>query len=447
MSNISLYVAATGIDAAQTAMDTIAQNLSNANTPGYISETAQLVSFPGSGVLDVGGGVRVAGISQAGDQLLMTSAQQAAAALSQSSALQQVLNQAQLTFQEPSANGLENDLNNFWQSWDSIASNPSDQAGRMQVIDNAQTLASDLHQAQQQLATTTSNAATQLSGTVQSAGQLLSEVAQLNGQIVSAKAAGGSAASLVDQRNAVMDQLSAAIGATGTTQSDGSVQVNLGGVTLVQGSWSDHLTLQDSSGTYSVVAGTSGVALTTTSGTAAGLMASLNSYLPTYQSQLDSVADHLSSLVNGQLAAGYTAAGTPGQPLFTGSGAGGITVNAAIVADPTQIAASATSTLPDATNDGGNAQAMAELAGAPNGPDALYRTLVLNVGNQVSGVQNQVQAQTAVSNAAQQNLEAVTGVNPNDQLVSLLGFQQSYQAAAKVISTVDLAVQSLIQAV
>lgn len=445
MSNVSLSIATSGIDVAQTAMDTIAQNLSNANTPGYVTETADLVADNGGGVLQAGNGVSVEGISQAGDNLLTSSAQQAAGALAQSTALQQVLSQAQLAFQEPSSDGLSSDLSTFWQSWDTIASNPTSSSGRQQVIDDAENVVSDLQQASAQLTTTSTQAVQQLDSTVASTNSLLSQVATLNGQIVSTEASGGSAAALVDQRNADMTSLSQSIGAVGTPQADGSLSVTVGGVTLVQNASADSLTVQNSSGTYSVVTNTSKATLSTSSGTVAGLVAAVNSYLPSYQSQLDTVANNLANIVNTQLESGYTATGAAGQALFTGSGAAGIGLNQTLVDDPTQIAAATTSTLPDASNDGSNAQAMADLYDAANGPDAVYQTLVLNVGNQVSAVQNQVTAQTSVSNAAQQNLESVTGVNQNDQLVALMNWQESYQASAKVISTVDSAVQSLIQ--
>jgi flagellar hook-associated protein 1 FlgK len=162
---------------------------------------------------------------------------------------------------------------------------------------------------------------------------------------------------------------------------------------------------------------------------------------------MDTVANSLSSLVNNQLEAGYTATGAAGQALFTGTGAAGISVSAAVAANPQLLAAASTSALPDASNDGSNAQTVADLWNVSDGPDASYRNLVQNVGDQVSSVNNQVQAQTSVANAAQQNLEAVTGVNQNNELVNLMSFQQTYQAAAKVISTVDTAVQSLLSAV
>ena len=447
MPNVSLNIAATGLDAAQTAMDTIAQNLSNANTPGYVTETANLVNNPGGDPLGVGDGVRVTSVTQTGDTLLLSNAQQAGSALAQSTALQQVLQQAQFSFQEPSSSGLGSDLSKFWQSWDQVASNPSDPAGRQSVVDLAQNVATDLQQASAQLSTTTANTISQLSGTVSTANTLLAEVAGLNQQITATASTGGSPNSLIDQRTQLMGQLADGIGAVGTAQPDGSLKVTVGGIALVDGNWSDKLSVQMSGTTASVVAGTSKATLAPTAGTTAGLLAAVNQYLPTYQSQLDSVANNLSSLVNGALTSGFTATGAAGTPLFTGSGAAAISVSSSIAANPQLIAASGTATMPDATNDGSNAQAVANMWNSPGGPDVAYRALVQNVGDQVSSVNSQVQAQTSVSNAAQQNLQAVTGVNPNDQLVRLLNFQQSYQAAAKVISTADAAVQSLLAAV
>lgn len=447
MSNVSFNIAASGIDAAQTAMDTIAQNLSNANTPGYVAETAQLVTNPGGDLLGVGDGVRAVSVSQANDSLLAAHVQQSEGAQAQATALQQVLSQAQLTFQEPSSTGLSSDLSNFWQSWDNIAKDPSDPAARLQVVDQAQNLVSDLQQGSQQLTTIAQNASGQLGDVVTETNTLLDQVAGLDSQIFATRSSGGNPNSLIDQRSQLMDQLSKDIGAVGSTQADGTFQVTVGGVALVQGNWADTLSVGVSGTTQSLVAKASGAALSASRGTAAGLLAAVNQYLPAYQSQLDAVANNLASTVNGQLTSGYTATGAPGQKLFLGSGAAGLSVNAAIASDPSQIAASSTSVLPDATNDGSNAQAVANLWNSATGPDVAYRALVQQVGNQVSAVNNSVQASTSVANAAQQNLQAVVGIDPNQQMVTLMNFQQAYQAAAKVISTVSGAVQSLLAAV
>ncbi len=448
MGDLALNIAASGLNAQQTAMDTISENLTNANTPGYVSESAQLTANAGGDLLGVGDGVRVVGVTQNADALLQTNAQQTQGVLSQSTSLQQVLQGAQAVFPEPGSTGISADLAAFWQAWDGISQDPSNPAPRTQVVDLAQNLATDFQQAASQLGNLQGNAQAQVTSSVAQANTMLQQVATLNKQIVAVAGSGVPANSLIDQRNQLMNQLATSIGAVGIPEADGSINVGVNGVTLVQGSWSDTITTSGGAGNMSLVAHASGVTLASTSGEVAGQLAAINQYLPAYQAQLDTTANKLAATVNTQLAAGFTATGASGSgyPLFQGSGAAGLTVNAALVANPQLIAASSTATLPDATNNGGNAQAMAELFNASTGPDSEYQSLIQGLGSQVQAVNNQVQAQTSVANAAQQNLQSIVGVNTNDQMVQMLTFQQAFQASAKLISTVDTMMQALIQA-
>jgi flagellar hook-associated protein 1 FlgK len=447
MGDMALGIAAGGLDAQQTAMDTIAQNLANANTPGYVKETANLTTLTGDDALGVGGGVQVSAVTQASDGLLAANVQQAQGALAQSTALQQVLSGAQAAFAEPGTNGLSAQLSAFWQSWDGIAQNPSAIAPRTDVVDAAQSIVTTLGQASSQLTQLQTNAASQLGTVVSATNTLLGQVAELNNQIVQSKGAGTSPNALIDQRNALLDKLSGDIGAVAQPMADGTVTVRVGGIALVQGNFADTLKLSGAPGSMTITSSTSNVTVPATGGQASGLLAAINQYLPGLQSQLDAVANKLATTVNNQLAAGYTATGAPGVPLFTGTGAAGLHVNAAVAADPTLIAASSTATLPDATNNGSNAQSMAELYNVATGPDQSYQSFIQGLGAQLQTTNNQVQAQTSVANAAQQNLQAVAGVNPDQEMVHMLSTQQAYQASAKLISTVATMMQSLLASV
>jgi len=448
VGDLALNIAASGLDAQQAAMDTISENLTNANTPGYVSESVQLATNPGGDLLGVGDGVRTVAVTQNSDQLLATNAQQSQGLLSQSTALQQILQGAQAVFPEPSSSGIAADLSSFWQSWDAIAQNPSNLPPRTQVVDLAQNLVSDFQQAATQLGNLQSNAQSQVSTSVSQANTMLSQVAALNVQIAASQGAGTPPNSLLDQQNQILGQLASSIGAVGVLQPNGTTDVELNGITLVQGSWSDTIKVTGGAGDMALVARASGATIPASSGSVAGELAAINQYLPAYQAQLDATANDLAQTVNTQLAAGYTATGASGSayPLFTGTGAAGLSVNPTIVSNPQLIAASDTGTLPDATNDGANAQAMAELYNVASGPDNQYQSLIEGLGSQVQAVNNQVQSQTSVANTAQANLQAIEGVNTNDQMVQMLTYQQAYQASAKLISTVDTMMQALIQA-
>src|ERR1700689_2737413 len=110
MGDLALSIAASGLDAQQAAIDTISQNLTNASTPGYVSESAQLTTNPGGDLIGVGDGVRVAGVTQNSDGLLATNALQTQGVLAQSTSLQQILQGAQSTFPVSTTSGISSDL-------------------------------------------------------------------------------------------------------------------------------------------------------------------------------------------------------------------------------------------------------------------------------------------------------------------------------------------------
>jgi flagellar hook-associated protein 1 FlgK len=458
-----MSIAASGLEADRAAMDAIANNLANVNTPGYAAESATLVNTPSFDRLGAGGGVTVLSVGQASDAVLSADSMAASASSASSSALQQVLTSVQSIFPEPGANGLSAQLSTFWSSWDAIASNPSQTAPRTEVVDQAQNLAAALNQETAQLSQTAANTGTQLQSTVGEVNNLASQIASLNQSIVASQASGSQPNALIDQRTNLVNQLSQDMGVTTRAQANGTLNVYVGGVSLVQGNTADTFKVQSSGSpaTLSVVSGNTGVTVPVTSGTAAGLLQALNVNIPGYQSQLDSVATALATTVNNQLGQGYDAAGNSdvaagsgvgpnsSAPLFViGSASGAaatISVNPAVAGNPQLLAMASSAT--NAANDGSNAQAMAELGTSPSGPDALYRTFITSMGSQVQTVTSQSQAQQSLAQSMQSSLQSVVGVNTDQQTVDMLGFQQAYQASAKVISTIDTMVQSLLAAV
>ncbi len=460
MSNASLYIALSGLEVDQAGLATTAQDISNVNTPGFQRETAGISTVNGGDTLGIGGGAQVSSIVQASNSFLQAASLQADASVSNITAAQQTLSSIQAAFPEPSQYGISEQLSTFWNAWDAVAQNPSSSAPRTALISTAQNIATALNQASSQLDTLANQTTTQLSTTVGEVNTLLSQVANLNQQIIVA-GGGGKANSLIDQRNQAVSQLSQDIGATVRLQSDGAATVSVGGVALVQGNVADTVQIVTSpTGQFSLTSQMTGATLDVTNGSSAGLLASLNTYIPQYTSQINGVAADLANTVNTQLAAGYsydsvTNTWVSGIPMFlssfTGTTAGinaaGIEVNPAMVANPETIAASSTNVVPDATNNGANAQAMATLFDVTGGPDKAYNTLIEDIGAQVQGANQQLQTQTSVQTAASQALQSATGVSTDAEMVKSVQYQNAYQAAAKVIAVTQTALQSLLAAV
>jgi flagellar hook-associated protein 1 FlgK len=455
----AMSIAASSLNAERVAMTATSENVANAQTPGYVDETAQVSTLPGGDSLGVGDGVEVTTVSQATNALLAANNWQAQGALANLGSLQQSLTAIEDVFplaSEPSTSAsstttnasLSGQLANFWSAWDAIAEAPSSLAPRTEIVNMAQGLVTSLSEAATQLTQVQTNSTEQLGNQVEQVNSLLSQVAELNQSIVTTEGSGASANQLVDQLNAAVSTLSELAGVDVRMLGNGTAAVSIGGVAVVQGDNAATLSLSTTGGVTSVVASPGGVTAPISSGSMAGLLSSLNQYLPDYRQQLDTVADDLASTVNGQLAAGYTASGASGatDPLFVGTGAAGLAVNPAVVADPMLLAASGTAGAA-AANDGSNAQAVAELGTVTTGPDAAYQTLVQSIGADTQNVNSQLEAQTSVANQAEQAQQAVSGVNMTQELTNLVSFQQNYEASAKLMTVVDATVQSLLTAV
>ena len=378
--------------------------------------------------------------------------------------MQQTLSSVQSIFPEPGPNGLSAQLSTFWSSWDAIATNPSETAPRTEVIDQAQNIASTLNQATTQLTQTSADTVTQIGSTVTQVNSLLGQVAALNQSIVSTVAAGGQPNSLVDQRNNLVSQLGQDIGITTVPPSNGSINVYVGGAQLVQGSTADSLTMQTTGSppTISIVSNNTGSAVPVSSGTMAGLLTAVNVNIP----GLPVAAEHgghrpgqhcqrragpgLRRL--GQHRRGRGHRRGPEQqrrPLRHRQrlGGGGHHLGEPGRGHGTRRLWPRPPRPPTGPTTGRTHQALAELGTSSTGPDQAYQTFVTNLGSQVQTVTNQTNAQQSLSQSLSASLQSVTGVNTDQQTVEMLGYQQAYQASAKVISTIDTMVQSLLQAV
>lgn len=151
--------------------------------------------------------------------------------------------------------------------------------------------------------------------------------------------------------------------------------------------------------------------------------------------------------MNARHQSGYGLNGATGLNFFTGSGAADIAVNPTLRGSPESLAAS------DAPNEPGNpntARAIAAVQDAllMNGGtatlDDYYRATVAALGVSASQAEAQMNGQEAVLKHIDAERQSVMGVSVDEEMSNLIKFQRAYQAAARVISTVDEMLDTLI---
>jgi flagellar hook-associated protein 1 len=129
---------------------------------------------------------------------------------------------------------------------------------------------------------------------------------------------------------------------------------------------------------------------------------------------------------------------------FTGSGAAGLTVNADLLANPGDFAASG-------TGDPGDGSVLAKLVASQNQTDAGGNSLSQTVANLNGDVADQIQSltlqqtdQAALSTQLTNQQQTISGVDPNAELVNMLSFQRAFQMSAQFVSTVNSTMDSLL---
>src|SRR5215207_1509166 len=177
-----LSVARTAIQAQQTAMQVMSQNVANAETPGYTRQRAELAAnFPQSFPYgNVGTGVTVQTVTRARDALLDVAYRNDAGNAAGSALRRDLLQEVENVLGEPSDIGLSAALDAFWSSWSDLANDPTSGAARSVVQQRGRTLAGMLNTFAQRLGDARSQANLRLDESVRSLNGLADHVAQLN---------------------------------------------------------------------------------------------------------------------------------------------------------------------------------------------------------------------------------------------------------------------------
>jgi flagellar hook-associated protein 1 FlgK len=227
--------------------------------------------------------------------------------------------------------------------------------------------------------------------------------------------------------------------------SDGFTLTTANGVPLVVGSKAYSLTNQvNSTGFNSVYAGGTDITSTIQGGNLGGYLQARDQTLASMSSQLDQFAYQFAQAVNSVQTAGSDATGNAGAALFnppdttSGTATGAASAIAVALTSGSQIAAASTG---GASGDGSNLTNMLNLQSQEviNGstPTDAFSNLTFEIGNTISQANSNATATGNILTQLQNQQGSIEGVSLDEESSNLLLYQRSYQAAAKVISTVD----------
>lgn len=441
--NSILSVATGALAAQEAALSVVSNNIANANTPGYAREVVNLsanAAGASSGVA-VGDGVSVDSITSVQDQLLNVLTQQQTSAQSAASASSDILATVQTSFAGTTGN-LGSALSSFFTSLSALSASPSSSADRQAVISNAQGVVQSFNTTSANLTSTQSGLDSQVSGQVTQINSIASRIAALNGEIAGQSSQASGAGALTDQRAALEQQLSALTSVAITTTAQGDTLTTGNGSPLVVGNTALPLSTAKGSNGLLQVFDSQGnnISASLTGGSLGGTLQTRDVSIPGYLTQLDTLANGFANAMNAAQSTGYDLSGNPGGALFTVPST--VAGSAAAIALRTTNGSAIAASSDGSAGSNGNVAALTAVQTSPlasglSTTDSIS-ALVASVGNDASQANTQSSAlQTSLTQLTNQQ-NAVSGVSIDQESSNLILFQQGYQAAAQVISTLQL---------
>lgn len=434
-------------------LQTIGHNIANVDTPGYTRQRVTIsATYPSNTPVGmVGTGVTVEDIRHVRDLFLGEQYRQENKALGQWTYKQKILSQVESLFGEPNDNTLADRLNGFWDAWDDLSKNPNASnregvlsAGRL-MVDSFHTLARDINKLRDSVDRDLATYTDQIN-------QAAAEIAALNRQIVTREVDGSRASDLRDSRDRLIDELSSLVDVNTIESDNGAVRVMIGAMEIVTGL--DTIPIEtriindNGKMTHELVWKNTTVEIRNVNGELKGLLDARDEMIPRYLEELGMLAQTVVESVNGMHRTGFGLDGSTGLNFFDPRyvDAESIRINEDLISSPNRIAASASGEV----GDGSIALAIQNLRNERvmvSGTTTIndyYDSLVGKLGVEshqaISFAENSALLVHQIQNARQ----SVEGVSLDEEMANMVKFQHAYDAAARVITTMDEALDTVI---
>jgi len=450
--NSILSTAASGLRAHQRMVETASHNIANAATEGFSRQRVRLDAAPPLRTPNglVGRGVLDSGVERTRDTFLDAQLRAENGALGYQKRTAAALTQVEGLLGELGEAGLGTQLDDFFNAWNDLASDPVSVATRSSARQASLHLAYAFRVISSRLTQVGADAQGKLQPGVDEINRLAASIAELNIDIV-ANSANGGAPDLEDRRDLALDRLSQLVQVQAIREPDNSMTLVAGGFVLADRSRSITLELKIVGVGYG--AGFVGAPnpIDFRSGEVKALADFTQRTIPSIIGQLDQLAASVVARVNAIYTAGQTTGGVGGVPIFdpAGTTAATMAVSAPLEADLANLVTGTTAAPGDATIALQIARLRTENQSTlgDRAFGEFTSSIAFGVGQGVRNAEDAVTAQEALVGQIAAKRSSVQDVSIDEEMVSLLKSQQSYAAAAKVITTADQMMQAILQMV
>jgi flagellar hook-associated protein 1 FlgK len=330
MNNIfsGLHVGLRALETQRKSLDVTGHNIANANNEDYNKQRAiHKASYPytAPGLSNHGGagqfgtGVEIEQVERVKDQFINSQIFKENQSSAYWDEMERGLEKVEYIMNEPSDSGIDTATNQFWNSLQDLSNNPSDNAARNMVRENAYNLIDSFQSVENQLKGYKESINDNLANAVTDINQLSTKIADLNKQIVSVKGSGQNPNDLLDQRDALFKEMNQMLNVQAREDAQGNLIVSTNGLQLVNGSDAYNLEIEPGEpGKFNdqIIHSRTGTEIEPTNGKVAAWQEMRDEKLDFYSGRLNKMAATMVEKFNTQHKEGYDANGVDGENFF-----------------------------------------------------------------------------------------------------------------------------------
>jgi len=375
---------------------------------------------------------------------------------SAASTLSGALSSVEEYFNEANSSGVNETLQEFFDSLTDATGDPADHGLRQSLSESAEELAETVSRTATSLDATIVDIEKQLDTSVEQANTLIAALAAVN-ESINASGDPVGAGDLLDERDRLAQQISTITGATISYGESGQANLYVGGHAVVSGvEWRELSTGTDANGDPKILVETSRGNVDVTSLLEGSLGGNLEARETTqgYLDSLNTFASTFADAINTQHAAGFDMNGAAGGAVYSytvGNEAMSLGFSSAIADEDSLWAFSGSST--GGVGDDTNLKLLMDVestdlftSGTETSGEFLA-TLLNTVAADVTRAGNNAKAASAHADDVEGLMASLTGVDLDQEAISLIEFQAAYQASAKVVQAADQMLQVLLNAI
>jgi flagellar hook-associated protein 1 len=462
--------------AQQSALSTTGHNIANANTLGYTRQRAEMQAtsaIPYAGMQNdkspaqLGTGVEVTKLVRLREEYLDVQIRGEMKNVGYWEAKSDTYIKIEELLNEPSDVGLQYTMDEFWKGWQELAKNPESVAARavvrqrgVAVTETFKFLSESTDQMQKDLKNVILTKKDQINSLAKQIGNFNEEISRLVANNYQPN-------DMFDQRDVLIDQLSKLVNVKVTPSANGMIDISVGSEVLVSGKSANQLTIDFDPNTDLINPEDIRIAGKTVGLESGELLGHIESYgitgggsksiLPSIKDKINSLAAAFAENVNAIHLSGLnldniTNSTTTGVPFFVGTSAKDIVVNPQIL-DSLNLIAAANEESPgqSSTGNGKNALDLANIkftnlniGESLSTMDDFYRNIIGQLGVDSQEAQRLQDNSNVIVKQIENRRQSVAGVSLDEEMANMIKFQQAYNAAARIITTMDQCLDKVI---